>query len=222
MANQIADRTGMRYGRLTVLSFTGKLTKSGHNAIWLCQCDCGNLIERNSGALTYKGIQSCGCFVRERMGQLNKTHGGRHDKLYLVWMDMRRCCRDKKDKNYCNYGGRGIGVCEEWENYANFRDWAYSTGYNANAKYHTCTLDRINVNGNYTPENCRWVDSRVQCNNRRSNHLVEYNGRTQTVAQWARELDIPYGRTEKRLVAGWAVEDAFFKPSRVANKISGG
>ena len=222
MANHLRDRSGERIGRLTVLAYTGKRTNSGHNAIWLCKCDCGNLIERSSGHLSGKGTQSCGCFARDRMAKLNLKHGGRGDKLYLVWMDMRRRCRDEKDKNYMNYGGRGIRVCDAWEDYEAFKDWAYSNGYDETASYRTCTIDRIDVNGDYSPENCRWVDSKTQCNNKRNNRLIEFGGRVQTIAEWARELDLSYGMILKRLDAGWSPEDAFCKPPRVTKRFPAG
>lgn len=206
------DITGKRFGRLTAIEFTGKRTKPSGNAIWLFQCDCGNLTERPIPPSKIKN-PSCGCYVRDRASTLNKTHGGRHDRLYLVWMDMRRRCFDKKDKGYKHYGGRGITVCNEWKDYEVFRKWAYSNGYDETAQSHKCTIDRIDVNGNYEPQNCRWVDNKAQCNNRRNNRMIEYRGRVQTLRQWSDELGFSYSLVSKRLYAGWNVEKAFTQPS---------
>ena len=164
MKFQVRDLTGQRFGRLAVLELTGKKTKSG-NVIWKCRCDCGNVTEADSGSLRVGYKISCGCFQRDHARALNMSHGGRNERLYLVWMDMRRRCRDENDKNYCNYGGRGIEVCEEWQDYETFREWAVTHGYDRDAKRGECTLDRIDVNGNYEPRNCRWVDLKTQANN---------------------------------------------------------
>lgn len=213
MKFQVKDISGQRFGRLTVVELTGKKTKSG-NAIWLCQCDCGKFTEADSGSLRVGDKVSCGCYTKDRMSVLNKTHGGRNEKLYLVWMNMRRRCNDPKDVNYSNYGGRGIRICHEWENYAEFRKWAIASGYDPNAMKSQCTLDRIDVNGNYEPENCRWADLIMQANNKRTNRTITYNGKTQSMKQWSEELGIKYSLLQKRLYAGWKFEDAISKPLR--------
>ena len=209
------DVTGQRFGRLTAIRFTGKYTKPSNNAIWLFRCDCGNLVERRRVSVESTKTPSCGCYVREHARNLNLTHGGRHDRLYLVWMDMRRRCRDPKDANYERYGGRGITVCDEWQDYETFRKWAYSTGYDKTAPGHQCTIDRIDTNGNYSPENCRWADAKTQCNNKRNNVLIEFDGRVQTASQWADETGIDDKTITRRIKSGWTVEKALTKPVRV-------
>ena len=211
--NHIRDFTGQRFGKLTVIELTDKRTKS-KNVIWKCKCDCGNTTEADSGELGSGSKKSCGCIVSERAKTLNRTHGGRNDRLYLVWMDMRRRCRDVNDHNYTNYGGRGIKVCDEWQNYPAFKEWAIKNGYNPYAERSKCTLDRINVNGNYEPSNCRWVDVITQCNNKRNNRLITHNGITQTITMWAREYDMKPALLHKRLNAGWDFERAVSTPSR--------
>lgn len=206
------DYSGQRFGRLTALHPTGRQMFPSGNAVWIFECDCGNVVERTIPASSTK-MPSCGCYVRERMSKLNRTHGGRHDRLYLVWMDMRRRCYDTKDSNYYNYGGRGIIVCDEWKDYAVFRSWAKESGYDQTAKRAKCTLDRIDVNGNYCPENCRWVDCKTQCNNKRNNKLIEYDGRVQTLKQWADELGLSYSLVTRRIASGWSAERAFTQPS---------
>lgn len=200
--------TGQKYNRLTALYFTGKKTKRGHNNIWMCVCDCGSLVEVDTASLRSGATKSCGCYTRDRMAQLNKTHGGRNERLYLVWMDMRRRCNDPKDANYKFYGARGISVCKEWEDYAVFREWACQSGYDKTAKRAKCTLDRIDVNKGYCPENCRWVDMVIQQNNKRSNLYITYNGKTQTAAQWEREIGLPRCVVAKRIRRGWSIERA--------------
>lgn len=212
---EIKDITGQRFGRLTAIAYTGRLSEHGHNAIWLFRCDCGKYVERKRLSVAHVKTPSCGCYVKEHTGNLNKTHGGRHDRLYLVWMDMRRRCRDPKDANYGNYGGRGISVCDEWQDYSVFRDWAYSTGYDETAKSRQCTLDRIDTNGNYSPDNCRWADAKVQCNNKRNNVLIEYNGKVQTASQWADETGISGRTIVRRIRSGWTVEKALTTPVQV-------
>ena len=214
----ILDITGEKFGRLTAIRYTGRKTIPGGNAIWEFRCDCGKIVERPRSRLKSSNVPSCGCYKEERAGKLNKTHGGRHERLYLVWMDMRRRCYDKKDDAYSRYGGRGIKVCEEWNDYAMFRDWANKTGYDPNAKRQQCTIDRIDTNGNYCPENCRWVDAKVQSNNRRSNKLIDIDGRTRTLKQWAEELNLNYQLVCKRLAAGWDVDKAFYQPARVTKR----
>ena len=213
------DIAGQKFGKLVALYPTGKKTKHGGNAIWMCQCDCGNYTEANTGALRCGGKKSCGCAVIEHTSNLNKTHGGRKERLYLVWMDMRRRCRDPKDENYKNYGGRGISVCQEWDSdYSAFRSWSEETGYDDKAESHKCTLDRIDVNGNYEPSNCRWVDMKTQCNNRRNNVMIAFRGEVKSQAEWSRVLGFNQTLIRKRLAAGWDVERALTEQPRVTKR----
>lgn len=220
MNNKIRDLTGQKFGKLEVIEYTGKTTQKGHNAIWLCKCDCGKHIEVRGTNLTSsrRPQKSCGCDVSERLSLCNTKHGGIHDRLYQVWMGMRRRCRDKKLKGYHRYGGRGIRVCDEWQNYDVFREWALNNGYDENADFQKCTLDRIDVNGNYEPKNCRFVDIKTQENNRRNNVMIEYNGKTQSIKMWAEELQIKYGLLRDRLSHGWDFERAITQPVQKHNK----
>lgn len=206
------DLTGQKFNRLTVLYPTGRQSKHGKNAIWMCKCDCGNYTEADSGSLKCGTKKSCGCLVKDRMSKLNYKHGGRNERLYLVWMDMRRRCYNTKDQCYKNYGGRGITVCDEWQQYEAFREWAQNTGYDDSAKSHVCTLDRIDVNGDYCPSNCRWVDAKTQCNNKRNNLIVTYNGETHTATEWDRICGFPKNTMNKRIHAGWTPEKAITSP----------
>ncbi len=212
------DLTGKKFFKLTALYPTGEVYPHGKNAIWMCKCDCGNYTTANSGQLRCGTKKSCGCAVIDHTGNLNKTHGGRNERLYLVWMDMRRRCYDTKDKNYHRYGGRGISVCDEWKDYAVFREWANSNGYDKDAKPGECTIDRIDVNGDYCPDNCRWIDIITQQNNRRSNVFITYNGKTQTATQWSREQGYHPSLINRRLSMGWSAERAITTPPRGTRK----
>lgn len=220
----LKDITGQKFAKLTALYPTGEKSPHGRNAIWMCLCECGNHTTANTGQLKCGTKKSCGCAVIEHAGNLNKTHGGRNDRLYLVWMDMRRRCRDSKDNHYNLYGGRGISVCKEWdEDYALFREWAIKNGYQSDAKSRAVTLDRINVNGNYEPSNCRWTDMVTQNNNRRNNLRLTFNGTTQTAAEWSREKGYNKNLVAKRIKAGWSVERAITEPPRkTKRKAKGG
>lgn len=161
----IIDIRGQRFGRLVAEEFVRVDPKRG--VIWKCKCDCGNEIECPTKSLRSGHTKSCGCLKREEASNRKKKHGGTHTRLYNVWNGMRQRCNDPNHKSYKDYGGRGIKVCEEWDDYENFRSWALENGYDANAKFGDCTLDRIDVYGDYCPKNCRWVDQKTQAQNKR-------------------------------------------------------
>lgn len=136
-----------------------------------------------------------------------------NQRLWCIWRHMRERCNSPHHKSYATYGGRGIKVCEEWErSFEAFAEWAYANGYDDNAKFMECTIDRIDSNGNYEPSNCRWATIKEQNNNRRTNRLITYNGETKTVCGWSEELNIPRDTLRFRLTHGWGVEKAFNTP----------
>jgi len=120
----------------------------------------------------------------------NTKHGGVHDRLYGIWKSMKYRCNNPNDSHYSAYGGKGIHVCEEWSNYKCFKEWAYKHGYDENAEFGECTLDRIDNDGNYEPSNCRFVNRMMQANNTSKNHIVEFNGHRMTIAEFARMMHI--------------------------------
>lgn len=181
------DISGQRYGRLTAKKIIGK-SKNG-TAIWQCQCDCGNMTEILSTVLKSGETKSCGCLLKERVAETSRRHGMYGTRIYEIWRKMRRRCRCESEKAYKDYGGRGIKVCDEWNDaktgFLIFYQWAMENGYADDL-----TIDRIDVNGNYEPNNCRWATVKEQANNRRNNRKVTYEGETKTVSEWADILDV--------------------------------
>lgn len=207
---RLIDMTGQKIGKLTVLKYLG--TK-GKGALWLCKCDCGNECKKYGGQLRKMLGVSCGCDTRQKQidiahRTIAKTkHGDCFSRLYFVWLDMRARCNNPKDISYHNYGAKGVTVCNEWmHDYLNFKKWALKNGYNPDAKRGECTLDRIDNSKGYGPNNCRWVNARVQSNNRKNSYRIEYNGEIHTASEWSEITGIPQGVIYARRKAGWGPE----------------
>lgn len=200
---------GTRFGRLVVTEEVGR--DKHQEVLWRCVCDCGNEKIVVGSLLTSGKTRSCGCLFRDVITERNSTHGMSKTRLYHRWASMIERCNDKND---ARYGGRGISVCDEWKRFEPFRDWALANGYND-----TLSLDRINVNGNYCPENCRWATTVEQANNTRNNRFITAFGETMTIAQASRKYNIKAATIVARIEKyGFSVEDALTKrPKREAN-----
>ena len=167
--------TNKKFDMLVALKYL--YTDERRNAVWLCKCDCGKLVEKSSRTLKSKTSKSCGCLKKINAKKLGKskysdrtTHGKRYTRLYHVWCGIKQRCYNVNSHKYKNYGGRSIIMCDEWkDDFMSFYNWAMQKGYDENALYGKCTIDRIDVNGNYEPSNCRWVDMKIQSNNKRKN-----------------------------------------------------
>lgn len=217
MGKPLVNMVNQRFGRLTVIKYTGKNING--NAVWLCKCDCGNIVEVARNNLINRNTSSCGCYKKEVTGKLSRTHGlSNHKHLKWIHQCMKQRCCNPNNKSYKNYGARGIKVCDEWldkkDGFKNFYNWAISNGYDENNIHNRIiSLDRKNNNGDYEPSNCRWTDRITQANNTRSNEYYTYMNKTQTLAQWSREFHINYSTIRARIKSyGWSIERALETP----------
>ncbi len=205
------DLSGNKYGRAEVIRPYGK-NKYG-KTVFLCKCDCGKMFTTLGNSLQSGRTKSCGCLFLEKSNEKVMSlakHNKSNTRLYNIWHTMKQRCYYEKHKSFNIYGGRGIRMCQEWRNnFQAFYDWAISNGYAEDL-----TIDRVDINGDYEPSNCRWVTMKEQSNNKRNNHLIEYNGKVKTVSQWADEIGIDKNVLYKRLIGGWSVQKAFTTPKK--------
>lgn len=202
--NKFIDITGQKFNRLTAIDYVG-------NQRWLCKCDCGKEKIVDAYALRHGKTKSCGC-LHDEMARMNsfvegcphyKTHGASYTRLYREWLSMRNRCRPSYH-GHNSYYDKGVVVCEEWKKFEVFQEWALKNGYSDEL-----TLDRIDVNGNYEPNNCRWVDNITQQNNRSNNAYITIDGITKTLKQWADFYNLNYGMVKMRYQKGWSTERLF-------------
>lgn len=179
--------------------------------LWKMKCLCGEIFvaqPSDSKGVCRKCAMKKVSAERTKHGESPKQGERNASKLYSIWVNMRNRCFNPNNKGFVYYGGRGISVCDEWNEFLNFKKWAIQNGFEENL-----TLDRIDVNGNYEPENCRWISPKEQMRNTRSNHLLTYNGDTKTMAEWAEITGIPYSTLKQRINKyNYSVEKALTKP----------
>ncbi len=190
------DITGQKFGLLTVIKRSDYIGNGKKPIVYYdCLCDCGTTTRVPGAYLRSGHTVSCGC--------KKVKHGYSHkERLYGTWCGMKARCGNKNNPNYERYGGRGIVVCEEWRNdYLSFRTWALSNGYSVGM-----SIDRIDNDMGYSPDNCRWVTAKIQNNNQRKNRIIEYNGKKYTMAQFAEYLGLSYSSLQHRIERGWSIE----------------
>lgn len=204
------DLTGKRFGRLVVLNADHK--NSRELWYWRCRCDCGNETVVSGDKLRRGSTKSCGCLQDEiRHSGQRRTHGMTKSRLYYEWSNMKARCYNTKGIMYHRYGARGIRVCDEWLKFDNFMEWALSTGYTDEL-----TIERIDIDENYCPENCKWIPRAAQAWNKCNSHFLTAFGETKTIGEWAASSGLKYDTIERRINAyGWSPEDAVsIKPHR--------
>ncbi|WP_277679659.1 hypothetical protein [Gracilibacillus dipsosauri] len=203
------DLTKYKFGRLTPVR---RVENVGKVTVWLCKCDCGNYKKIRYSDLVNERTVSCGCKAKENLLKRNYKHGmattSNRNRLYRIWAGMKSRCTNRNATHYESYGGRGITVCVEWLNsFESFRDWALLNGYNDDL-----SIDRIDVNGNYEPDNCRWVTREEQGRNRRTNSIFKIDGVEKPLVVWCEKFNIPYRTVKSRLALGWDIKKALTVP----------
>lgn len=207
--NNFIDLTGQQFGRLTVVSFAGIVNR---RARWECVCTCGARIVTGRQDLRSGRTRSCGCLRRENTTAIKTTHGMRHTPEYKAWAAAKGRCTNPTDRAYEYYGGRGITFSPSWLD--SFENFLADMGMRPSPRH---TLDRIDNSKGYAPDNCRWASRMEQANNRRSNHLVTYQGETRTLRAWSDITGIPYKTLHTRIIARkWSAERTFTTPIKSA------
>ena len=200
------DLTGQTFGRLTVIDYVGKRTTPGGGRFhyWLCSCECGNqkIIDRRN--LRSGVTVSCGCYNVEVVSKANRTHGLWQTRIYRIWKGMIQRCYNPKNTGYKHYGGRGITICQQWRIFEQFYlDMRHPPDNHF--------IERVDNNGPYSPDNCKWATRQEQVENRRNTKLFEYNGEQKTSPQWAKILGINKTTLYYRLNRGETIANALRK-----------
>lgn len=205
------NRIGVRYGRLLVIKEATQPQNIKHKRVfWLCKCDCGNETVVASHNLQSGTTKSCGCWHDESARIIHTKHSKINTRLYGIWLCMKNRCYHKSHKEYNHYGGKGITICDEWLNdFETFYNWANENGYNDNL-----TIDRIDNNKGYSPDNCRWATRTEQTRNRTNTIFLTYNGTTLPMAEWCEKTGLSYSAVRLRLERGWDVEKTLTTPKR--------
>lgn len=206
------DLRGNRYNMLVVLNRVEN-SRNGQSR-WECICDCGEKTIVSASNLKLGAVKSCGCLIH----QPHNTHHLSNTRLYNIWFKMKQRCYDKRNNAYRDYGGRGITICDEWkDDFECFYSWSMENGYDENL-----SIDRIDNDKGYSPQNCRWANPKEQANNRRNCVVITFKGKTMNLSQWCKELNLPYKTIHSRIYKkGWSYEKALSIPIKSANKYGG-
>jgi hypothetical protein len=212
---RLINITGKRFGRLIALQYMGLRNPLKKDDKWECICDCGIKVLVSGAKLRSGHTKSCGCLVADScrdVGKSCKTHGQSYSTLYSIWQGMKKRCSRIKNSNFIWYGGRGVSICPEWKNFENFFEWNKLLGEKGYKK--GLSLDRINNEMGYSPENCRWTTAVTQGRNKRNNLLVTINGETKCVAEWAEIFSINRYLVYSRIRNGWELNEGLFTPPK--------
>lgn len=202
------DLTGMKFNNLTVIeqAETKILPCGQHKTMWKCKCKCGKETIVSSHALRNNGILSCRECGIKRSAETRKKLDNKNIRLYHIWNNMRQRCNNPKHNYFKNYGGRGITICDEWsgeKGFENFYKWSMENGYSDEL-----TIDRIDNDNGYSPQNCRWATRKEQANNTRKNKIIEFNGEEKTLSQWADFYGLSQDLLGERLLRGKTMEES--------------
>ncbi len=209
--HRFIDITGKKFGRLTVIYYTGKQGNGNRTRPgWLCRCDCNKYIIALSENLRKGVSRSCGCYRTDITIKRSTTHGKKHSDEYIVWDNMRQRCNNPNNKAYKYYGGRGIKIAKEWNDFAVFYE---DMGPRPTPKH---TIERVDVNGDYCRDNCIWELFQNQARNKRNIKKIKYNNEEHCLAEWAKRFNIDIRTLYSRIyILGWSIDRAFTTPIRV-------
>ena len=199
---KLIDISGQKFNKLTAIRPVGR---KHSEVVWECECECGKLVNVTSYSLRKGYTKSCGCLKEEILKVVNKTHGLSYSRMRIPYTNMKTRCYNPNYSLFHRYGGRGITVCDDWlgpDGLQNFCDWALANGYDESK-----TIDRIDNDGGYSPENCRWTTAEVQSNNRISNRFITNNGVTKTLSRWAKEMGMDPRTLRYRIEKGLTLDE---------------
>lgn len=201
---RLIDLTGEKFGRLTVIK-RHPVNDRQNKPQWECICDCGKNVVVSAYSLRSGNTKSCGCYKSDIDREVNTTHGESKTRLYRIWCSIKRRCNSPTDKSYDRYGGRGISVCEEWNNsYETFSKWAKENGYSEGL-----SIERKDVNGNYCPDNCTWITLKEQARNKRNTIYITIGNETKRFREWCEMYNVKYDSALYRYHKGYSVEEIF-------------
>lgn len=207
------DYTGKKFGKWTVIGKApNHITCGGYPvSMWDCVCECGTRRAVRGNDLRLGKSVSCGCSLAEN--PTAKKHGAAGSHLYKVYYGMKARCYNPNNKNYKHYGGRGIEICEEWQSFEAFAEWADKSGYAEGL-----TIERKDVNEGYCPQNCCWITQREQTRNKRNTVYITAQGETKTLLEWAEQLNVPASMLKARQARGWTEEEIISTPKGMRRK----